>query len=118
MIDEKKLDLGKEFDSALILDNWCVVRCRKAASFVGRVAYIKDTEVHMTSARRLWGIQINGKDIKDSSEIARYGIVPEKSKLSHTTDFLVVFDACDILPLADEIAMTMVNAPVYFPTVD
>lgn len=88
--------------------NYVIVRTDSAGVHMGFLRRYQGKEVELTNTRRLWS-WVGSMSL---SEVAKFGI-KEGSKLSVELDRIILTEAVEIIPVADDIAKQLREFPRY-----
>ena len=85
-----------------------IVRCRDAGVHYGQLESYEGRTVWLRNSRRLWKWTAN--DGIALSGVAIHGIKNSESKIDTVVPSIVLMDACEIIPMSESAAFTIINA--------
>ena len=87
-----------------------IIRARDAGVHYGEIEYFMGREVKLKNSRRMWRWYC--KESISLSAAAINGIKHSDSKIAPTLPFIIITDACEIIPCSDVAIASIENAPV------
>jgi len=89
---------------------YCIVRTFSAGVFAGLVEYVRDREVSILEARRIW----YWEGAATLSQLAQSGTsLPEKCKFPEPVDRITVFEAVEILECTEKARQSIASVPIW-----
>jgi len=88
-----------------------IVRCRDAGVHFGTLINYSGRVVELKDSRRMW--RWHAASENTLSGVARHGINKSKSKIQGTLDYIVLQDACEIIPIRGTPEKSILEAEVY-----
>lgn len=95
-----------------MIGKFVIIRCRDAGVHAGVLVEHEGRQCTLDRSRRLWRWWAKGGI--SLSEVAAYGIIPEKSRICAETP-IVLTEICEIIPCSEVAETSISGASVYVP---
>lgn len=103
---------GVPLAPSIFLGQKVIIRSRDAGVHFGTLIEETGCSVTLSKSRRMDRFYIGGNE--DSlSGIARHGIIPSEGRISGELETIKIVNHCEVIPIGDEQAKTIEDAPVY-----